>query len=388
MSDSSVENQIKKLVEERNYEEAKALLKSSYNLSDEQAVEFIKKLEQSASSQSKMIKPGIAGKLANGCGCFAIFFFLFFVWGVYSMFTSQSDSVEVKGMVVGYFEEESTKSDAKMRTYYAPIVIYSYENKDYRDTLITNELEPRYAKDEAIDLYIDPTYPQYATDETSFSSSAMYIPYLVFSILSFLAYRYLKRFKFNFKATEIGKAIGQMKSEAANADMKTAGETVENNYESDDASSKPKAKQASIKVVFGLAFVLLFVGGGLLYLNYRAHQRGDRIKAGETISGIITSENRRKSSGSNGRIEYHYIISYEYKGDLNEYKTILTYDDYNRGDKVEMKINPDDPDEVAINTSADLYGRSNMLLIIIFIGLGGLFTYAGVHMVIKKIKKK
>ena len=97
MSDSSVENQVKKLVEERKYEEATSLLKSSYNLSDDQAVEFIKKLEQSASSQSKMIKPGIASKLANGCGCFSIVFFLFFVWGVYSMFTSKNYDVEVKG---------------------------------------------------------------------------------------------------------------------------------------------------------------------------------------------------------------------------------------------------------------------------------------------------
>lgn len=304
------------------------------------------------------------------------------------MFTNKSDYVEVKGMVVGYFEEEKTDSDAKIKTYYSPIVLYSHENKDYRDTLVSGNLEPEYPLDATIDLRIDPEYPEYASDDTSVGSSAMYIPYLVFSILSFMAYRYLRRFKFNLNSTEIGKAIGQMKSEAANTDMKTAGEAEENNYESDDASAKPKAKQASIKFVFGLALALLLVGGGLLYLNYKANQRGDRIKAGETISGNVLSEYRKKESGSKGRTKYHYTIAYVFRGAVNEYETILKYDDYNPGDKVEMKINPDDPDEVAINTSDDLYGESNMLLIIIFLGLGGLFTYAGVHMVFKKIRKK
>ena len=113
-----------------------------------------------------------------------------------------------------------------------------------------------------------------------------------------------------------------------------------------------------------------------------AKQRVERIVTGETITGTVISEYRVTSSKSATR--YRYTISYEFEGTLGEYETTLSFDDYNPGDKVEMKINPDDIDEVAINTDADLYGSSNTFLILIFLGIGGLLIYGGIKMLQKK----
>ena len=380
MSTAEIEQKVKRLIAAKKYDEAKELLKSSYNLSEEQAVAFIQKLEQTTGSGTKILKPGCGGKASKGCGCLALVFLIMATWGTYDMYKQYSDDVVVKAMVVDYSTAESTNSKGKLVTYYSPIVIYSFDGKDYRDTLNSSpSLSPEYDINETIDLYIDPQQPQWATPDSFWSSSTMYIPLLVLAVLSFVGYRVFGKLK--LAGNPMAQLRGKMEKMAELQGKASAGEPVKNDFKPmTDPKGKPKV--ASPKMAFGLAFFFLLLAVGLIYLGHRAQQRGERIAKGETVIATVAGEHQERSQ--NRTTGYRYTVVYDYRGEPQEYETSVTFDHYDPGDKVELKINPDDPDEVALNMEEDLYGRRHPFMIIILLGLGGLMLYIGIHLVKRK----
>ena len=80
-----------------------------------------------------------------------------------------------------------------------------------------------------------------------------------------------------------------------------------------------------------------------------------------------------------------FTIEYSYKEVGYQYETSNSYNRYNLNDKVQLKINPDDPEEVAINVVSELYGNTNIKwFALLFLAIGGLITSGGITMALKK----
>ncbi len=384
--------QIEQLVAERKYDEAKALLQSAYNLTEEQALAFIQKLEQPTDSKAPAQPPGCEQKTKKGCGCMSVFFLFLATWGIYGLYKQYRDDVLVKGLVVDYHTTEVTNNDGKLETHYAPIVIYSFAGKDYRDTLNNDRLSPAFAVNSTIDLYIDPQQPEWATEDSLWGAATMYIPFLVLAILSFLGYRYIGKVRVKFNP--LGKTLGKLKE--VEAEYKQGGNEKEarekaiamarakfgDNFTEVDPKSQ-KIKTVTPAMAFRVGAIILLVATGFMYLSYRQHQRGERLAAGDTVMGTVLSE--RRETSQNKTTGYHYVIAYEYKGTAGEYETTTLFDNYDQGDQVELKIDPADPEEMAINMKEDLYGRGFSSLILFLLALGAGAIYVGFYL--RKRKK-
>ncbi|MCK5360935.1 MAG: DUF3592 domain-containing protein [Gammaproteobacteria bacterium] len=342
--------------------------------------------KQTAGSQSSVLKTKFTKPLSKGCGFISLFFFAFFVWGVYSMFSSKSEEVQVTGTVVAYSEQEAIGPSSKMVIYFSPIVNYSFEGVDYTVTLLTTDLAPEYPVKSSIALFVDPDYPEHASDDDSISSSFMYLPFLILAIISFMAYRYLKGFQINLKDSEMGRAILQTKSGAVPA-KEASDPVVEIQVDGSDIDkTKPKEGTAKSAIIIGL--IVLSIGGGLGYSAYLDYARGARLeKSDVTVVGQIIGEQRNHtSSGSHTNKELRrFTIAYSYKEVDYQYETRDSLNEYNPGDKVELKVNPDDPEEAAINYVTELYGNSNIKwFALLFLVIGVLITYGGITMALKK----
>ena len=338
-------------------------------------------------SESSVIKPEFTKTLSKWCRFLAIFFFAFFIWGVYSMFSARSDDVQITGKVVAYSEQEAILSSSKMVIYFLPIVNYSFEGVDYTVTLSTTDLAPEHPVNSSIALFVDPDFPEHASDDNSISSSFMYLPFLVLAVISFMAYRYLKGFQVNLDDSEMGRAILQVKSGAVPA-KEVSDTDVEIHVDgSDTDKTKPKEGTAKSAIIIGL--IVLSVGGGLGYFAYLEYARGARLeKSDKTVIGyIIDEQHDHTSSGSsmNKKRLKRFTIAYSYKEVDYQYETSNSHNDYDPNDKVELKINPDDPEEVAINYVYELYGNNNIKWFsLLFLAIGGLITYGGITAALKK----
>ncbi|GEM_PF-4267051 len=392
MSTPETRQQVEQLVAEKKYDEAKALLQSAYNLTEEQALAFIQKLEQPTDSKAPAQPPGCAQKAKKGCGCMSVLFLFLAAWGIYGLYKQYHDNVLIKGMVVGYHTTESTNNDGKLQTHYAPIVIYSFAGSDYRDTLDNTRLSPAFAVNSTIDLYIDPQQPEWATEDSLWGAATMYIPFLVLALLSFLGYRYIGKVRIKFnplgqnlkKLQEVETAYkqGGNEEEAREKAIAMARAKFGDGFTEVDTKTQ-KIKTVTPAMAFRVGAVIILVGIGFMYLSYRQHQRGERLAAGDTVVGTVLSE--RRETSQNKTTGYHYVIAYEYKGTAGEYETSTLFDNYNQGDQVELKIDPADPEEMAINMKEDLYGRGFSSLILFLLALGGGAIYVGFYL--RKQKK-
>lgn len=401
---SEINEHIKNLILLGKRDEAKKELIEQYGLSDDKAEEFVKRYEE---ANHKKLKPGLAKKLSKGCGCFTIFFLIVFIWGLYTGVSSVLESQDkVNSMVIDFVEEERVdQSTAKTEIYYTPIVEFYYGDRDYIDTLFNEaSRSKKYNKGDIIELNVDPDWPEYASNYDIWDAIGDSVVWLVFAVFAFIGYRFLKNFEFKIPITdemiaaakmkamekdELTDSISEIREEYSTGNENTTdeGDPQENKKEFvTKPSSSPQKKQGGpwVGVIVGLVFTA--VGAFLIFSQYKEDQHADRLRSGDKVMGTVVSESRTNSSDN--QTTYYYTIEYQYNDQFYSYYTYFTFDDYNRGDKVELMINPDNPEDAAINRVDDLSKEGSYFWGFICFILGATVARFGAKEWIKQIKKK
>ena len=382
----------KKLIVEGKKEEAIKSIMEDYGLDETKAEEFYNRYRK---ANEKIIKPGLAKKLSRGCGCSTVFFFIFFVFALYTGFKSLSnEDVQIEATITGYVaEEEVDQFDAKIESYYKPIVKFNYDGKEYTDTLYSRFSSKEFTEGETISIFINPYVPEHAT-LTKYGiwdvigDAAVY---LFLALVSFVGFRFLKGLKFGFNMpelkvpkTETDSEEGRTKGSDLNSDETVDSEAETKRIPSTELKSekkfvtRPDSKKNSNPLILSIiGIVLMLVGIAIGFTNFYNIQHGKILANGERIAGIVVNERISRSGSSNKTTTYYYTIEYQFNDQSYIYKTHLRFDQYDNGDRIEMMLNPNDPADAAINIDEDLYGGGSYFWALILILFGGWLTKWG-----------
>ena len=127
---------------------------------------------------------------------------------------------------------------------------------------------------------------------------------------------------------------------------------------------------------FACSFLMFSVAGVTYYLNEKTIQKSERI-----IGTVVALE----SNSDNGDSQAP-VIAYEWKGEERKYHSTVYSDppEYYVGEEVELYIDPEDPEEVIVDTFLERW------LVVSIMGGAGLFLliFSIVFRVANKVMKK
>lgn len=140
-------------------------------------------------------KNKVKQSLSRGCGCFSVFFMLFFVWGIWTTITTYSSIDEVNATIIQSIQIEKTDLSARPFDIYIPIASYEYQGTKYVDTLDykANNADI-FEIGSSIKTYINPENPQITMDNST-DTFYFYAIFLIMAFLSFMIYKILKKEK-------------------------------------------------------------------------------------------------------------------------------------------------------------------------------------------------
>lgn len=364
---SEINDVIKQLITHGRKEEATVALVEEYGFTEDKAIEFYERYKE---ANTKTIKPGAAGKMAKGCGCFTIFFAAVFVFSLYTGIKSlENESVAIESSLVDYKEvEQVDQFDAKILIDYYPVVKYEFEGTFYIDTLTSPIEKESYSIGQNITVYINPEVPEFATLKGYGLGDVIgdAVVWLVLAFVAFIAYRFLKRLSFKFSVAEkVQNAINDNIEKAAESTEETSEPTTENTIPSKRPVIKKKGNPLILTII-GIGIILWGLGYG--YYTYQSNVHGDILSDGIKVTGEVMTKSESRT-GSNNSSTYYFTIEYQFE---EEYFTLYhnsTFSDYEKGDKVEIIVNPDNPEDASINTSSDIYkGSYFWSLVLLLVG--------------------
>jgi hypothetical protein len=140
-------------------------------------------------------KNTVKQSLSQGCGCFSVFFMVFFVWVICTTITTYYSVDEVNATIIQSIQIVKTDLSARPSDIYIPIVSYEYQGTKYVDTLDYKANNADFFEiGSSIKTYINPENPQIAMDNST-DTFYFYSIFLIMAFLSFLMYKILKKEK-------------------------------------------------------------------------------------------------------------------------------------------------------------------------------------------------
>jgi len=377
-TEEAFQKELRGLIESGKRDEAIEFISSRYKIEKDKAEEYYNKLKRSIDAEYKIFKPKVAGYFAKGCGCFSIFFGLVFAITLYNTIDFFSHSNNVEGKVIGTYVYEEVNSDGVIVTYFEPIITYEVAGTSYTDTLRHNYQEKRYEEGENIRLSVDAKDPRIVENETFWDSLLNSSFLLIFSIIAFVGYRVLRNFKIKYKPPKIPEP--QNSEDISESDDKAEPSFTFRKVESDgeEKHAKENTRQYFKKYMVGIVggvFVLLGLGmvGIIIYDQFR----GSRLEAsGQKIIGVVSNVDYSRGTRRSSSSTYFVDILYDYEGVQYTHELTTGFKSYEEGDKVEMLVDPGNPEDAAVNTREDLYGKMGFFWPLFLTGAGVFTLYA------------
>lgn len=148
-----------------------------------------------------------------------------------------------------------------------------------------------------------------------------------------------------------------------------------------EVQTPTKSDDAKPWQIFLIAVAVIAVGLGFGYYTLSNNIRAANLEEhGVKVSGILDNKTRSSSSGN---YTYHYELKYDWEGQELTYETSSKFESYGVGDKVELLVNPNNPEEVVINDPSDM-GKGSFSWSLIILAVGGGIFWLG----LKKVKQK
>lgn len=323
------------------------------------------KQPNNTSTQKKLPKV-----IAKGCGCFTVFFLVFFIWGIWSTITSYSSLVEVVATVTDIVEEDTVFMDARYHVNAIPVVSYRYLGNQYTDTLHYKANDEKILQiGNTTSVLINPDQPQFSV-ENSTSTYYFYLIFLILAIISFVGYRLLTTYtskamtKSNVRSYSFPKSSTQ-----DNTVINAEKSSIEDEKTPLPVSPDKTIKEAKPWFSNSIAFVLIAVGFGMGYYKYDRVQTAKVLnEKGVQIKGIVTEVERGRLSEKINRRD-NYTISYTWEAASYNYKTSSKFSRYNINEELVLKINPDKPSQAMLLSDEDL-NRGSYLFALSLIVVG------------------
>lgn len=335
--------------------------------------------EPSTSPASKITQP-----LAKGCGCMAIFFFVFFVWGIRTTITTYSQIVEVDATVVDFVLSENVFMDARFTENQTPVITYQYEGHTYLDTInYSIDSKKELVIGTVTKVFINPEQPQFSI-ENSTSTFYFYFVFLVLALISFLVYKLLKKSKANLprRTTSLSsRSVAPISNTSEGIIKNTADTNLNPTLTGSKNSSKEAIKDAPPWLAITIGVVLIFIGIGMGYYKFSRVQTAHILKEKGVQTKGIVSFLERGNTRSTQRKDY-YTIAYTYNNVPYEYKTELSFVNYNINEELMLLVNPDKPSQAMLLSNEDLNRGS--YLFALFLTVMGVLIIIYQNKVLKK----
>lgn len=327
--------------------------------------------ESSTSPTSKITQP-----LAKGCGCMSIFFFVFFIWGIWTTITTYSHIVEVDATVVDFVNADNVFMDARFTENQTPVITYQYEGNTYLDTInYSIDSKKELVIGTITKVFINPEQPQFSI-ENSTSTFYFYFVFLVLALISFLVYKLLKKSKANLPrstASSSSRRFAPISNKSEEIIKNTAATNLNPTLTGSKNSSKEAIKDAPPWLAITIGVVLILIGIGMGYYKFSRVQTANILKEkGVQTKGIVSFLERGKT-GSTQRKDY-YTITYNYNNVPYEYKTELSFVYYNINEELMLLVNPDNPSQAMLFNIDDL-NKGSYLWSLFLMVMGVLIIY-------------
>lgn len=327
--------------------------------------------QPSTSPTSKITKP-----IAKGCGCLSIFFFVFFIWGIWTTITTYSHIVEVDATVVDFVNADNVFMDARFTENQTPVITYQYEGNTYLDTInYSIDSKEELVIGTVTKVFINPEQPQFSI-ENSTSTFYFYFLFLVLALISFLVYKLLKKSKANLPrsiTSSSSRSVAPISITSEEIIKNTAATNLNPTLTGSKNSSKEAAKDAPPWLAIAIGVVLILIGIGMGYYKFSRVQTAHILKEkGVQTKGIVSflERGKRGNTGSTQRKDY-YTISYTYNNVPYEYKTELSLVYYNINEELMLLVNPDKPSQAMLSSYEDL-NRGSYLFALFLMVMGAM----------------